>query len=165
MSEQEDSPYQKLNPLTELSTADVARADGRLAPTQEEHDHEREQRELRAQQTLDEARRNLDAAGDPSDPEIQYLRSQLPAAGASATSIDTQTLERVAREAREKAEKEIQEKAATGVALLVGIGATMASMGVKNDGKNYSGAQLFTAAMMYDNSLPSKEQDGQLISY
>jgi hypothetical protein len=154
----------KNDPFTELSPTAVARADGRGAPNPQEQENGEEQRKTRARETLQKAQQDIATASMFSnDPEVKRLENELN--GVDPDNIDTQKLERLAKEAKEKAAEEAQQAVTGGLLTLVGIGAAMAAMGVKNDGKNYSGDQLFTAAMMYDNSLPGKQQDGQFISY
>ncbi len=140
-------------------------AEGQM-PSHEKKMREEQEREKEIHREIDETKGDIDTALmlNPENPEAQALKSEMM--GANAKNTDLAKLERVAREAREEASKEMQKTVATGMALLIGIGSALAMFGVKTDGKNYPLAMLGGSELMGENAgLPSRAQDGHGMSF
>jgi hypothetical protein len=142
-------------------------AEGRAAPSHEEKAHEEEQREVAANRKIEDAQRNVDMAAmlAPNDPEVQQLKGELM--GANANTMDPQKLDRIAREAQDKAAQKTQETIMSGAMTLAGIGAAMAAMGVMTNGTNYPPV-LLTTGLLPNNiaNLPKRDQSqdqGQML--
>lgn len=163
---------QKHDP-TDLATPDVARADGRAQATKEEYEIEERKSIERADRTLDDARREIEAAARtaPHDPDVQKALGEIQ--GASGANKTTMQVTQIARDASDKAEQAAREKAeeekrreeeqrkeaeemyktvSAGILGIVGIGAALkgmpgaAALGISWDGQHYEPAQTGSPA-------------------
>jgi hypothetical protein len=131
-------------------------------------------REQQMQREIDKAQSALDTAAmlAPNDPEVQRLQNELR--GADPKNIDAQKLERIVREAQDKAAEETQQTLMGGFAALAGLGlaglgAKLLSNGVGNptefhEAQTGAGAPGYPALQNNFGSLPMLEKQLNQIS-